>query len=85
MEIVKNEQPTEIFKKIPIEDTPFLIIWDEENKRAFGTFGQYRITEEHDNPEAVKEELTKITWDKLVTVIALINEMFKNQTNTDKL
>lgn len=79
MEIVKNEQPTELLKRIPVDETPFLVIWDDVNKKAFGTFGKYKITEEKDNVEKVIEELQKVTWDKLITIIALVYDMMKSE------
>jgi hypothetical protein len=82
MEIKKNENPTEIFSKTPVENTPFLVIHNEEQKIAFGVFGQYRITKDFNNPEEVKDELTNMTWDKIITVMSLVYEMLKSQANT---
>jgi len=84
MEITKNENPTEIYSKTPVENTPFLIIYNEEQKIAFGVFGQYKITKDFNNPEEVKDELTNMTWDKIITVMSLVYEMLKSQSNTEK-
>lgn len=84
MEIVKNEQPTELLKRIPVDNTPFLVIWDDENKRAFGTFGKYKITEEYSDVNLCIIDVQTITWDRLVTIIALIQDMFKEQNKIEQ-
>lgn len=80
--IKKNENPTEIFSKTPIENTPFLIIYNEEQKIAFGVFGKYKITKDFDNPEDVKNELSNMTWDKIITVMTLVTEMLRSQNES---
>ena len=88
MEIKRNENPEEIFTKEQIKDTPFLVIYNPDKKLAFGVFGQYRITKDFENPEEVKNELTNMTWDKIITVMSLVYEMLKSQekslTKTEK-
>ena len=79
LQVKKNENPTEIFSKIPIENTPFLIIYNEEQKIAFGVFGKYKITKDFENPEDVKNELTNMTWDKIITVMSLVYDMLESQ------
>lgn len=82
MEIKRNENPQEIFTKEQIKDTPFLVIYNPDKKLAFGVFGQYRITKDFENPEEVKNELTIMTWDKIITVMSLVYEMLKSQEKT---
>lgn len=77
--VKKNENPTEIFSKMPIENTPFLIIYNEEQKIAFGVFGQYKITKDFENPDDVRNELTNMTWDKIITVMSLVYQMLESQ------
>lgn len=79
MEIKRNENPEEIFTKEQIKDTPFLVIYNPDKNLAFGVFGQYRITKDFQNPEDVKNELTNMTWDKIITVMSLVYEMLKSQ------
>lgn len=87
LQVKKNENPTEIFSKMPIENTPFLIIYNEEQKIAFGVFGQYKITKDFDNTDDVRKELTNMTWDKIITVMSLVYEMLKsqNQPKSDQI
>lgn len=82
MEIKRNKNPQEIFTKEQIKDTPFLVIYNPDKKLAFGVFGQYRITKDFENPEEVKNELTIMTWDKIITVMSLVYEMLKSQEKT---
>ena len=79
MKIKKNPEPEEIFSKEQIKDTPFLVIYNAEKKLAFGAFGQYKIAKDFENPDDVKNELTNMTWDKIITVMALVYEMLKSQ------
>ena len=84
MEIVKNENATELFTKTQIENTPFLIIHNKDKNIAFGVFGKYKITRDYNNPVEVKNELTEFTWDKIITVMTLVHEMLKDQNETLK-
>ena len=82
MKIKRNENPKEIFTKEQIKDTPFLVIYNPDKKLAFGVFGQYRITKDFENPEDVKNELTNMTQDKIITVMTLVYEMLKSQNES---
>ena len=64
----KNE---ELIKREDIKDSPFTMITTEEG--TFGVMGKYRITEFGTTKE-VKAELKKITWNRIIQVIMLINE-----------
>jgi len=81
MTIVKNEQEetTELFTKTEVENTPFIII--TMNGKSFGTFGQYRITEEYHTIEQVKTELEKITWNRIIQISSLIVEILTKKLN----
>ena len=87
MEIKKNNQAEELFEKIQVDNTPFLIIYNKEQKIAFGVFGQYKITKDFDNTDDVRKELTNMTWDKIITVMSLVYEMLKsqNQPKSDQI
>jgi len=80
MEIVKdNPKSEELITKTKVKNTPFEVITNNETGKSFGAFGMYKITEEFDNMTACKDDLKKITWDKIIMVISLINEMLNNQ------
>ena len=82
MIIKKHEKPEEIFSKEQIKDTPFLVIYNPDKKIAFGVFGQFKITKDFENPEDVKNELSNMTWDKIITVMTLVYEMLKSQSKS---
>lgn len=56
-----------------IKDSPFVIVGNE--KGWVGTMGKYRITEPYDNKEDCEEELKEITWNRIVQIIIIINEL----------
>lgn len=77
MTVVKDEEPTsELVKKTEIPETPFVII--ETEGRTFGTFGQYKITEDRGTIEEVRAELEPITWNRLLQIMTIVHEMLNN-------
>ncbi|AXH76209.1 MAG: hypothetical protein [Microviridae sp.] len=80
MTVVKDDEPkTELIKRTPIEETPFHVI--ETDGKIFGAFGQYKITENQNSVEEVKEMLSLITWDRIVQISSIILEMLNNKKN----
>lgn len=69
---------SEIIKRKDIKDTPFTVI--TVNKEHFGSMGNYRITEKYKTRDAVERELKKVTWNRVIQVIMLLQEMNK-ETN----
>ncbi len=68
---MNNDEPnSELIVREPIENSPFTIIGIEN--QWFGSMGKYRITEPMDTKEEVKEEVSKITWDRIVQVILIV-------------
>lgn len=61
-----------------IKGTPFTIIKEEEGD-FFGVMGKFQITEHYENYEDLKEELQKITWDRLIQVIAILTDLKPKQ------
>ena len=57
-----------------VEDSPFVVIGNEENGFV-GTMGKYRITEEYQSVDECKDELSKITWNRIIQVLVLINQI----------
>lgn len=55
-----------------VKDTPFTIVSKEE--RHFGVMGQHQITKVEEDKEKLRKELKKITWNRLIQVIAIIKE-----------
>lgn len=58
-----------------IENSPFTIVRQED--KYYGVIGNHRLTEEYSNLEELREDLLKITWDRLTQVIWAVVEKFK--------
>lgn len=71
----------ELFQKESIKDSPFTVV--TKDGESFGVMGQYRLTEPMKSVKAVKEELSKITWNRIVQVIMVLDES-KSKLNTKK-
>ncbi len=63
----------ELVKREQIKDSPFEIITQEGY--SFGIMGEYRVTEKYDKKTEVKKELKKMTWNRIVQVIMILNEV----------
>ncbi len=64
---------TELVERVQIEGTPFTVISTEG--KNFGVMGGFRITEEMKSVGEVEDELKCITWNRIVQVIMILNEM----------
>ena len=78
----KKNSGSEIIQKEEIKDTPFTII-TVENK-SFGTMGDYRITEPKKTVKEVKEELEKITWNRILQVVMILDEVKEKMKTNNK-
>lgn len=76
-DFTQNEQT---LSREEIPDTPFVII--SSDKEHFGTLGNFRITEIYLTKEIAIEETKKITWNRIIQVISIINEIDKKTINT---
>lgn len=63
----------ELIKRDTIKDSPFEVI--TQNGYSFGTMGQYRLTEPTTDKRRLKKELEKITWNRVIQVIMILEEM----------
>jgi hypothetical protein len=78
-EVVK-EDSSETIKREDVKDSPFTIITVDEG--SFGVMGEYRLTEVG-NIKEIRKQLKTITWNRIVQVIMLLDEM-KNNLKTNK-
>ncbi len=62
-----------------IENTPFTIV--RQKKEYYGLIGNNRITESFDTFEECKENVTEISWDRLVQVMWTIANKFNIKEN----
>lgn len=63
------------YEKEEVKGTPFTIITLEN--RIFGTIGEHRITEYSTSKTEIRKELEKITWNRIVQVLAILIEKLK--------
>jgi hypothetical protein len=69
---------TELVKRKEIKDTPFTVISLTEQNEHFAVLGDYRVTEVYDNPQTAEKEVKKVTWNRLIQVILILQEKFKD-------
>lgn len=74
----KQESNSELLKRTDIKDSPFTIISMVEKNEHFAVMGDYRVTEVYHTLEMAKETVQKVTWNRIVQVIMIMNE--KNKT-----
>jgi len=65
-----NKQTIE---RIEIKDSPFHVITIDNE--SFGVMGDYRLKKKSANEKEVIEELKKITWNRIVQVVMLLEEV----------
>lgn len=78
----KNSSKNELIKRTSVDDSPFEII--ELEYGCFGVMGNYRITEEYKTQAEVKKELEKITWNRIIQVIMILDEVKQKINNKPK-
>jgi len=79
-EEVVSKDFSETIKREDVKDSPFTIITIDG--KSFGTMGEYRLTEEG-NIKDIRKQLKTITWNRVIQVIMLLDEM-KNNLKTNK-
>ena len=77
------EDPKEVssVNREKVKDSPFEIISMEGYH--FGVMGDYRITDKGNSKEEIKESLESITWNRLIQVIMILDEL--KEKHNDKL
>ena len=68
-----KKETTETIKREEIKDSPFHVITIKGE--SFGVMGDYRLTEKSRSTSKIKEDLEKITWNRIVQVIMLLDEV----------
>jgi hypothetical protein len=63
----------ELIKRLSIEDSPFEVI--TKDGVSFGVMGNYRLTSKSTDEQSVKSELEKITWNRIIQVVMILNEL----------
>lgn len=73
---------TELIERHHIEDSPFMVITNNEDGLSYGVMGKYRMTELYNSKEECIEEMSKITWNRIIQVIICLNH---DQQNREEL
>ncbi len=64
------DKNTEMVKREDVPNSPFVVVTVEEG--SFGTLGKWRITELCKTSKEVFDDLSVISWDRVIQVIQLI-------------
>lgn len=69
----RQDSNYEVLKRQEIKDTPFTLVTlnNEGKTEHFAAYGKYRITEHYDKADTCINEVKKVTWNRLVQVMAL--------------
>jgi hypothetical protein len=78
-----KEESSMMIERNPIEGSPFTVITLEENTH-FGVMGEYRVTEEKNSRGEVEDELRCITWNRIIQVMMILEEIKGKDKNFDK-
>ena len=65
-----NEKSEELVKVTPIEETPFGIL--KAVDKYCLVLGKYRLTENLGSEEAVREEATNTSWERIMQIAAIM-------------
>ena len=71
-----KDKKKQLIKRTEIKDSPFTVV--TVDGRSFGVMGKYRITEDSDSVREVKEQLEAITWNRIIQVVLLLDELKKD-------
>lgn len=71
-------------KYTQIQETPFVLVEDEDNEVCFAAVGHYRVTAlqelKDENMKKIIEKLEKPTWNNIIPVIeVLVNRVLTNK------
>jgi hypothetical protein len=75
----------ELIKRIKVKDSPFEVI--TKDNLSFGVMGNYRLTESNENPKIIEAQLEKITWNRIIQVVMILDEIKEkiNNKTTEKV
>ncbi len=78
---VEDHKEVSSVNREKVKDSPFEIISMEGYH--FGVMGDYRITDKSNDIEEIKRNLESITWNRLIQVIMILDEL--KEKHNDKL
>jgi hypothetical protein len=72
--VVKEDSGNEeLIKRVQVKDSPFEVI--TQDGYSFGVMGNYRLTEKSNNAKEVAKELKKITWNRVIQIVMILDEV----------
>ena len=74
----KQNLNSELVKREPVKDSPFEIV--TVDGESFGSMGNYRITEKYKDIKKLRSDLNKITWNRIIQLIMILDDINKKQT-----
>ena len=72
----------ELVKRERIDNSPFEVV--TVDGYSFGAMGDYRVTEKCNSIEEVKEELSEITWNRVIQVVMILQEIKEKMSKLNK-
>ncbi len=83
VEEVNNENSgKELIERWQIPNSPFTVITVEG--KNFGVMGEYRVTEEMESRGAVEDELKCISWNRIIQVMMILDQIRTKDKDFDK-
>ena len=71
-----KQTSSQLIKKEEIKNSPFTII--TQDGISFGVMGSYKVTENAKSKKEIKKQLETITWNRIIQVVMLLDEMKTN-------
>lgn len=82
---VEHKKGEELITRTDIKDSPFMVVSIPEKNHHFGVLGKFRITEFYDDKQLCVNELSKVTWNRIVQVFSLLMDTYhENENKTTK-
>ena len=63
----------ELIKRKQVKDSPFEVI--TQDGYSFGVMGNYRLTEKSNDAKDVEKQLKKITWNRIIQIVMILDEV----------
>lgn len=63
----------ELIKRTQVKDSPFEVI--TQDGYSFGVMGNYRLTEKSNDAKEIAKELKKITWNRVIQIVMILDEV----------
>lgn len=70
---ISVDESKELINRCEIKDSPFVVVTVKEG--SFGTLGKYRLTEVFKTKDEAIIAMEKITWNRIIQVMSLINNL----------